>query len=76
MEKGSDLAEDEDEEYFNQEGHHGDCIVNVDGTVCSELMLSFYFAGVVKQDALICLFFDMCRTEQNKVFLVFVYQSL
>jgi len=70
VEKGKEFGEDETnaEEYFKQKGHIGDCIVNTNGTFCSELMLSLLLSSAVNQQALIGLFFDMCRTETKKMF--------
>ena len=65
-ELGEFLGEDDDETTFMQKGHIGDCIVNTDGTKCSELCLEVLLARAVNENALISMFFDMCRTE-NKV---------
>ena len=66
VEKGGDFGEDDTGEYFHQEGQLGDCVVNTNGELCSELMLSFMLSTAVNEDAHIGIFMDMCRTE-NKV---------
>lgn len=62
-EKGTPVTENTEEAQYNQEGEYGDCIVNTDGSLCSELVVSMVIASSLKKDAKICLFLDMCRTE-------------
>ena len=65
VEQGEFFGDDDNEKYYRQKGHIGDCIVNTDGSPCSELVLARLFATAVKEDATIHMFMDMCRTEDK-----------
>mgnify|MGYP001223969665 CR=1 FL=1 len=51
--------EEESEEGFD----FGDCLVNTNGTVCSELFLALNIAQALSKNTKICLVYDMCRTQ-------------
>jgi len=50
--------------------HHinelGDCLVNVDGSLCSELRLSLSIAQELPENTTMCFLYDMCRVETRK----------
>merc|ERR1719369_986812 len=68
VEKGLFLGEDvtNAETTYRTKGELGDCLVNTDGTYCEELRLSTVVAKEMKEDASICLMYDMCRVEEGK----------
>ena len=41
----------------------GDCLVGVDGTLCSELRLSLSIAEELPENTTMCFLYDMCRVE-------------
>ena len=41
----------------------GDCLVGVDGTLCSELRLSLSIAEELPESTTMCFLYDMCRVE-------------
>ena len=41
----------------------GDCLVNVDGSPCSELRLSLSIAQELPENTTMCFLYDMCRVE-------------
>jgi len=51
--------------------HHinelGDCLVNVDGSLCSELELSLSIAQELPESTTMCFLYDMCRVETRGV---------
>ena len=58
--------EEFEEENYNEDGQHGDCVLNTDdeGSPCSVLLLTFLLSGALKKkDAVSCYLWDMCRTE-------------
>jgi hypothetical protein len=71
VEKGGEIGEDDTEEYFRQEGQLGDCVVNTNGSLCSELLLSFLLSTAVNENAHIGIFMDMCRTEDKVPYIIF-----
>ena len=64
-EKGKFQTETENKTNFGQRGELGDCLVNTDGTLCEELLLSWEIARELKGDALMGFFYDMCRSEKK-----------
>ena len=52
----------------HEKGNHhinelGDCLVNVDGSECSELRLSLSIAQELPENTTMCFLYDMCRVE-------------
>ena len=47
----------------NQVNELGDCLVGVDGTLCSELRLSLSIAEELPENTTMCFLYDMCRVE-------------
>ena len=47
----------------NQVNEIGDCLVGVDGTLCSELKLSLSIAEELPKNTTMCFLYDMCREE-------------
>jgi len=45
----------------------GDCLVNVDGSLCSELELSLSIAQELPESTTMCFLYDMCRVETRGV---------
>ena len=41
----------------------GDCLVGVDGTLCSELRISLSIAEELPENTTMCFLYDMCRVE-------------
>ena len=64
-EKGKFQTETENKTNYGQSGELGDCLVNTDGTLCEELLLSWEIARELKGDALMGFFYDMCRSEKK-----------
>ena len=62
-EKGNRANENEKEADFNHVGEFGDCLVNVDGSLCSELSLALGIAQGLSENTRMCLFYDMCRAQ-------------
>ena len=53
------------ENYYNQKGELGDCMVGTKGTLFEELFLSWQVSEELKKDASMCFFYDMCRNEEK-----------
>ena len=73
-EKGKPNAMNDEEAEYKQRGKLGDCLVNTDGSECSELELALNIAEALSENTRICLFYDMCRS-QSKV-CIFINKSL
>jgi len=50
----------------NQVNDIGDCLVNVDGSPCSELRLSLSIAEELPENTNMCFLYDMCRVETRR----------
>ena len=62
-EKGMLYSGDNKKADYRQEGEHGDCLVNCDGTLCEELLLSYQISDVFKKETELSFFYDMCRRD-------------
>ena len=67
VELGELEVEEDGKLYYGQKGHLGDCIVNVDGTLCSEMCITMLIATKMNKTARMSMFFDMCRTEDKVI---------
>ena len=65
-EKGMLYTGNKEKADYKQEGEYGDCLVNSDGSLCEELLLAYQVSDVLNKDAQICMFYDMCRSEQKQ----------
>ena len=70
VEKGKQAAENDEEADYKQRGKLGDCLVNTDGSVCSELELALSIAQELSENTRICLFYDMCRSQSKVCILI------
>ena len=75
VQKGRETAENDKEIEFKQKGKFGDCLVNTDGTFCSELELALKIANELSEKTRICLFYDMCRNQSKQTVSHFIYYS-
>ena len=70
VEKGKQAAENDEEADYKQRGKLGDCLVNTDGSVCSELELARSIAQELSENTRTCLFCDMCRSQSKVCILI------
>ena len=62
-EKGMFYTGNNEKADYRQEGEHGDCLVNCDGTLCEELLLSYQISELFKKGTELSFFYDMCRRD-------------
>ena len=63
--RGAIRTQGKNENYYNQKGELGDCMVGTKGTLFEELFLSWQVSEELKKDASMCFFYDMCRNEEK-----------